>query len=295
MLHGVCAWQCVSLAVLKCVDQFRAVRMRRLHSTVLPSQSSTLSKLACVTEFQGRLFITQWQCHHILVIFNCATDRNPITTRWGSQGQSEGEFHNPRGLAVHEPTQTLLVCDYHNRRIQVWDATHGTFLRLWRTHLYPDLVCVAPTSEVLVSDANGTVDVFDFASGQLLRSLVKHCNPTPVCASPSLIGVRGDVLLMVGKLAAHFNAHTGEFLRNRPAMNNVACLVRDTQIVSTFDWLHTIHVWRAADLATVSVCPGTARLRLATTASRDGNYWFVLWQQNGLTGLYTGVDVWRIV
>lgn len=295
MLRRVRAWQCASPAVLTCVDQFRVVRLRHLRSTVLYGESLTASGLACVAEWRGRLFVTQWHRHHILVVFNCATDTDPITARWGLPGHLGGEFYHPRGLVVHEPTQTLLVCDHDNRRVQVLNGHDGTFLRQWKTRRFPDLVCVAPTGEVLVSDDLAcTVDVFDFASGQLLRSVVaQRCATIPVWASPSLLCARGDMLLVVGKVAAHFDARTGALLCNRPVSVDPACLVWDTQVVAGDAWSNAVHVWRAADLASAGAGPRLPHTPLATTASCDGHYWFVLWQQNGPKGTCTGVDVWR--
>jgi len=85
---------------------------------------------------------------------------------WGSQGEAPGQFHVPRGVAVHG--DLVFVSDQNNHRIQCF-GLDGSFVRMWGSDgaapgqfSAPQGLAVSSAGEVFVCDfSNHRVQVFD--------------------------------------------------------------------------------------------------------------------------------------
>ncbi len=132
------------------------------------------------------IFVADPMNHRIQSVRSDAT----IVARWGSLGSADGEFNNPRGVAVlarsqdrilaqsQDPTRNcIFVADCFNHRIQVF-GIDGSFIRKWGSRgngdgqfYYPCGVAVRARSQdrghptqdlVFVTDSGGhRVQVFD--------------------------------------------------------------------------------------------------------------------------------------
>jgi DNA-binding beta-propeller fold protein YncE len=67
---------------------------------------------------EDRVFISNTREHCVDVF---GTDGVRISS-WGSRGSLPDQFESPMGMAFDSRTQTLLVCDYGNKRVQVRSA-----------------------------------------------------------------------------------------------------------------------------------------------------------------------------
>lgn len=76
--------------------------------------------------------------------------------KFGSPGKGDGEFSQPRRVAVDDTRSVVYVADSRNNRIQVFD-TDGNFITQWGTEGVGNGQFVAPTSVVL--DPQGNVIV----------------------------------------------------------------------------------------------------------------------------------------
>jgi DNA-binding beta-propeller fold protein YncE len=92
----------------------------------------------------------------------------PALRVWGSNGVGEGQFSNPRALAI-SPQGQLYVADSGNHRIQVFDQ-NGNFLKSWGGSEGPNPgqltepwgIAVNEAGQVYVSDTwNHRVQIFD--------------------------------------------------------------------------------------------------------------------------------------
>jgi len=98
----------------------------------------------------------------------------PAMLIWGSQGKGDGQFQDPRGIAVDE-AGNVYVADSGNHRIQVFDSS-GKFLIQWGSEgdgpgqfKEPWGIAVDAAGHVYVADTwNHRIQKFD-AEGTLLR------------------------------------------------------------------------------------------------------------------------------
>ena len=74
------------------------------------------------------VFVTDCYNHRIQVF---GIDGSFIRT-WGSEGQSDGQFSFPAGVAVHSNHDLVYVADNSNHRVQVFNFD-GTFVKKWGT------------------------------------------------------------------------------------------------------------------------------------------------------------------
>lgn len=97
-----------------------------------------------------------------------------LVRKWGSQGNANGQFLDPIGLAV-APSGDVYVMDEGNQRVQEFTAS-GTFVRKWGTggagdgqFNSPFGIAVGPNGHVLVADTdNNRIQEF-LADGTFVR------------------------------------------------------------------------------------------------------------------------------
>ncbi|GIU71241.1 MAG: hypothetical protein KatS3mg003_0720 [Candidatus Nitrosocaldaceae archaeon] len=88
---------------------------------------------------------------------------------FGSYGDDDGEFDDPRGVAYDPNNNRIIVADTHNKRIQVFDS-NGNFLFKFGSYgyddgefLWPEGVAYDPNNNrIIVADSNNDrIQVFD--------------------------------------------------------------------------------------------------------------------------------------
>jgi serine/threonine protein kinase/DNA-binding beta-propeller fold protein YncE len=109
-----------------------------------------------------------------------------FVNQFGKQGFGQGEFQQPRGIAL-DPTRHLLVADTENGRVQVFDAS-GKFVRQIKplganeSFRFPRAIAVNPLGIVFVTDdLDFRIYKFDGAGRQLgvwKRPRIQEENPS---------------------------------------------------------------------------------------------------------------------
>ena len=84
---------------------------------------------------------------------------------WGSPGDKPGEFNLLHGLAL-DAVGRVLVCDFNNDRIQVFDQ-EGRYLTMWTGLSRPTEAVVGPDGEVYVAEYRHRLSILD-GNGQVL-------------------------------------------------------------------------------------------------------------------------------
>eukprot|EP00455_Lapot_gusevi_P056852 TRINITY_DN953_c0_g3_i2.p1 TRINITY_DN953_c0_g3~~TRINITY_DN953_c0_g3_i2.p1 ORF type:complete len:436 (+),score=38.33 TRINITY_DN953_c0_g3_i2:52-1359(+) len=93
--------------------------VRPVNPLLLSFDGSMLSdRCSGIAVCNGRVFLSDFTQHQIFVYDSLAGN---LVSRFGVQGNSEGEFDGPRGLAVNPQSKELFVADYWNHRIQVFE------------------------------------------------------------------------------------------------------------------------------------------------------------------------------
>jgi len=95
-----------------------------------------------------------------VVIFNLD---GTFVSRFGKSGTHQGQFIRPLGVVYHSKNDHFLICDSHNKRVQIF-SVQGAFLDSISLPYEPLDVCIDPTSTdglVYVCGAN-VVSVFAY-------------------------------------------------------------------------------------------------------------------------------------
>jgi DNA-binding beta-propeller fold protein YncE len=87
---------------------------------------------------------------------------NKFSTKWGTLGSGNGQFHQPRDLAVNSHNGLLYVADTFNNRIQVFDA-EGNYVSEWGEQgvqdgqfNHPGNVGISPWGDIYVTDTENS-------------------------------------------------------------------------------------------------------------------------------------------
>ena len=118
----------------------------------------------CCCRFFGQCLC----CRYVIIIaLRSLTAMATFLAKWGSKGSDDGQFNNPRGVAV-DSSGNVYVADSNNYRIEKFDS-NGTFLAKWGSNgsgdgqfKYPDGVAVDSSGNVYVADTNNyRIEKFD--------------------------------------------------------------------------------------------------------------------------------------
>ena len=111
----------------------------------------------------GEYFIVSDRTEHCIKVFN---GEGNFQYKFGKQGEGDGEFNNPRFLAVTQ-SKHLLVCDQSNHRVQVFEldgkfvgkfGTNGSKLGEFKC---PFSVAVLSNDQIVVCDKdNNRIQIF---------------------------------------------------------------------------------------------------------------------------------------
>jgi DNA-binding beta-propeller fold protein YncE len=87
---------------------------------------------------------------------------NKFSTKWGTLGSGNGQFHQPRDVAVNSLNGLLYVADTFNNRIQIFD-TDGNYISEWGQEgvqdgqfSHPGNIGTSPWGEIYVTDTENS-------------------------------------------------------------------------------------------------------------------------------------------
>jgi sugar lactone lactonase YvrE len=95
-----------------------------------------------------------------------------FVTKWGSEGNNDGQFYSPAGLAI-DTNGYIYVSDSHNHRVQKFDA-NGSYINQWGSQGsangkfgFPAGIAIDTNGYIYVSDglSNNRVQKFDTNGG----------------------------------------------------------------------------------------------------------------------------------
>jgi len=124
---------------------------------------------AVCTDRDNRVVVSDVLNHRLQVMQFCPRTKTLKHIRSvGCSGSGPGEFQFPKGLCVTENGQ-LMVCDFGNHRVQVFDMAGGfKFVREWGVKgadegqfNSPLDIATNREGEILVSDMNNRIQIFD--------------------------------------------------------------------------------------------------------------------------------------
>lgn len=102
-------------------------------------------------------------------------EKKGLIKKWGSEGSNDGQFLQPKGVAVNPATGHIIVSDHGNHRVQVFNPD-GTFAFKFGAKgddagefMFPTGIAVnRQGTQIIVADYNHRVQVFSASSGQFL-------------------------------------------------------------------------------------------------------------------------------
>lgn len=87
---------------------------------------------------------------------------------FGSFGSGDGEFSGPSGVAIDPTTHNIVVTDFNNARVQIFDSS-GNYLSQFSHVSEPFAVAIDPATRNIVVVDNTRVVIFD-SNGVLLNA-----------------------------------------------------------------------------------------------------------------------------
>ena len=127
--------------------------------------------------YNDRVFVTQNGGGCLLVY-----DLNgEFIKQVGTPGSAEGQFNNPRGIAIHDTNRDIYICDYSNNRIQIFSNDYSYKSQFGMSILkYPTDIQLTKDSIFVLSDKNPFLYTFNYNLTQLHNtvcdSICKHLN-----------------------------------------------------------------------------------------------------------------------
>ena len=116
-----------------------------------------------------------------------------LKTSWGSPGSGPGEFNLLHGVTLDDEGR-VLVCDFNNDRIQVFDQ-EGRYLTEWTDLRRPTETVIGPAGEVYVAEYRHRLSILDGDGRVLARWGGESSHEPGLFVAPHGLAVdsRGDV------------------------------------------------------------------------------------------------------
>jgi len=159
------------------------------------------------------LYIADEDSHKVRVV---RAENGELFRSIGDRGSDVGQLNGPQGVAVYSPLdegeeKLLFVADSGNKRVQVFNAISGSFIRSISTHMQEPIgvsVFRSPESSqgervlLFVADSGShRIHAYDAMTGDHLRSLGSRGSGRQQCDSPRYLsactGASGNILLFV--------------------------------------------------------------------------------------------------
>ena len=122
---------------------------------------------------EDRIYISQYDGHHVLVYFH-ATGTYVGTI--GRKGYGAGELEKPTGLAIDKRNNNLYVCDRGNSRVQIFDQETAFKCIFGSENLNRPTDIKLTGDEIFVLDeSTPCIHVYNY-DNQCLRSLISNGN-----------------------------------------------------------------------------------------------------------------------
>ena len=135
--------------------------------------SDKMNRPLCIAIYKDRVFVTQNGGGCLLVY-----DLNgQFIKQVGTPGNKEGQFTNPRAIAINNTNGDIYVCDYSNHRIQIFsnDSQFGESILK-----YPTSIQLTGDVIFVLSHRNPFLYIFNYNLTQLANSVCdsirKHLN-----------------------------------------------------------------------------------------------------------------------
>ena len=136
--------------------------------------SDKMKSPLCIAIYKDRVFVTQNGGGCLLVY-----DLNgQFIKQVGTPGSKEGQFTNPRGIAINNTNGDIYVCDYSNHRIQIFSNDYSYRSQFGGSILkYPISIQLTRSSIFVLSYHNPFLCTFNFNLTQLANSV---CDSIPM-------------------------------------------------------------------------------------------------------------------
>ena len=127
--------------------------------------------------YKDRVFVTQ-NGDGCLLVYNL---NGEFIQQVGTPGSAEGQFNNPRGIAIHNTNGDIYICDCSNNRIQIFSNDYSYKSQFGMSILkYPTDIQLTKDSIFLLSLQNPFLYTFNYNLTQLHNtvcdSICKHLN-----------------------------------------------------------------------------------------------------------------------
>ena len=131
----------------------------------------------CIAIYKDRVFVTQYGGGCLLVY----ELNGKFIQQLGTPGSAEGQFNQPRGIAIHNTNGDIYICDYSNNRIQIFSNDYSYKSQFGMSILkYPTDIQLSKDSIFVLSYQNPFLYTFNYNLTQLHNtvcdSICKHLN-----------------------------------------------------------------------------------------------------------------------
>lgn len=125
------------------------------------SDDSTSAAAGITAAADGTLFYSRPNQHLVMKMNGCR-EHGQLKVCLGEQGNRPTQFHSPRGVLLHPTRPALLVADYGNNRIQLFDPHSLQLLDIWDGIKKPAALTADKDGNVYIIEADHRVQKFNF-------------------------------------------------------------------------------------------------------------------------------------
>ena len=122
----------------------------------------------CLAIHNDKLFISQ-HGNDCVTVFGM---RGSFINQFGKTGKKNGEFKSPRGIAMHELSDDIFVCDYGNNRVQVFSGDYK-FKSKFGSLIHPQCIQLSADSIVVLDQSSPCLHLYNLDL-ILRRRMITH-------------------------------------------------------------------------------------------------------------------------